>query len=78
MANMNTAKAPRVTVRGQNRGNIQGFSITSRAGGLFGTQIFVRHLSTALCIKALMKTQPADCSAKIDALIHEDATRGRA
>lgn len=66
---------PRVTVRGQNRGNIQGFSITSRAGGVFGTQIFVRHLSTALAIKELVKHQPHD-SAKIDALIHEDARRG--
>ncbi len=61
-------KLPRVTIRSQTRGNIPGYSITSRAGGIFGTQIFVRHLSTALAIKALVKHQPHD-SVQIDALI---------
>ncbi len=62
-------------MRGQNHGNIQGFSVTSRLGGIFGTQIFVRHLSTALLIKRLVKAQPSTIHADIDALIREDAAR---
>ena len=71
---MGTTQTQRITIRGYK----QGFRITSKNGGVFGTQIFVRHLSTALCIKDIMRKHPFGSDvrfAAIDALIKEDASR---
>ena len=66
-----STKPERVTIRGVRYRQIDGFSVTSKAGGVFGTRIFVKHLSTALLIKRCIQAERWN---EIDELLRKERT----